>query len=90
MKDIEFRAALVERQKNLGLSYKDIQQRTQLGYNTLRRVFNNPTNCRLSSVIRVVTALGCSLDFAIEQQIADELEPDVSIEPLTQKEADEL
>ena len=90
MKDNEFKAALDKRRQSLGMSYRDIQRRTSLGYNTVRRVFTDPMNCRIGSVIRVVTAMGCYLDFTVEQHIGDELEPEVEVEPLTEKQADEL
>ncbi len=90
MKDNEFKVVLDERRRSLNMSYKDIQRRTELGYNTVRRVFSEPMNCRIGSVIRVCTAMGCFLDFTVEQHIGDELEPDVWVESLTQKEANEL
>lgn len=89
MKDNEFKDALSERRKSLRMTYRDIQSRTELGYNTVRRVFSDPMNCRIGSVVRVARAMGCFLDFTVEQHIGDEIEPDIEIESLTQKEADE-
>lgn len=90
MKDNEFKQQLSERRTALRMTFKDIQERTKLGYNTVRRVFHDPMNCRIGSVLRVVSAMGCSIDFNIEQHIGDELEPDIPVESLTQKESDEL
>lgn len=90
MKDKEFKAVLTNRRKDLGLTYRQIQNRTALGYNTVRRVFSNPFNCRIGSVLRVAVAMGCDLLFTVENKIGDELEPEVSVESLTQKDADGL
>lgn len=88
MKEDEFKQSLSKRRSDLGMTYKDIQKRTELGYSTVRKVFSDPMNCRTNSVIRVVTAMGCFIDFIIEQHMGDELEPDVPVESLTQKEVD--
>lgn len=76
MKDAEFRETLRKRRTNLGMTYKEIQRRTKLGYNTVRRVFDDPSKCRISSVILVARSMDCDLIFAIEDQIGDELEPE--------------
>lgn len=89
MKDNEFKDALCQRRADLRMTYKELQRRTELGYNTVRRVFSDPMNCRIGSVVRVARAMGCFLDFTIEQHIGDEIEPDIPIEPLTQKEVNE-
>ena len=83
MKEDEFKQLLAERRESLRMSYKDIERRTELGYNTVRRVFTDPMNCRIGSVIRVVSAMGCCLDFVIEQKIGDELEPEIPVKSLT-------
>lgn len=74
MKDAELKDTLNERRESLGLSYVDIQKCTQLGYNTVRRVFDSPFNCRLSSVLGVLRTMGCELVFSVENRIGDELE----------------
>ena len=89
MKDNEFKDALRRRRADLRMTFKEIQRRTELGYNTVRRVFEDPMNCRIGSVVRVARAMGCFLDFTVEQHIGDEIEPDIEIEPMTQKEANE-
>lgn len=82
MKNEEFKAVLTNRRKDLGLTYRQIQKRTTLGYNTVRRVFSDPFNCRIGSVLRVAVAMGCDLLFTVENKIGDELEPEI---PITQK-----
>lgn len=76
MKDIELKDTLQTRRKELGMSLRDIQSLTGLGYNTVRRVFADPFKCGLNSVIAVVRSMGCELIFAVENGIGDELEPD--------------
>jgi hypothetical protein len=90
MKDSEFKDALDKRRDDLQMTYKDIQRRTKLGYNTVRRVFVDPMKCQVGSVIRVLSSMDCSLDFTVEQRVGDEIEPDIPIQPMTQKDADEL
>ncbi len=80
MKDEEFKSVLMDRRKDLGLTYRQIQKRTALGYNTVRRVFSDPFNCRIGSVLRVVVAMGCDLLFTVENKIPDELEPEVPVQ----------
>ncbi|MHA2265913.1 MAG: hypothetical protein ACXAEN_26265 [Candidatus Thorarchaeota archaeon] len=79
MTDEEFKKQLSDRRDELQLTYTMLQKQTRLGYNTVRRVFSDPMNCRIGSVIRVVTALGCYLDFSVEDKISDELESDVPV-----------
>lgn len=79
MKDDEFKLVLTNRRKDLGLTYRQIQKRTELGYNTVRRVFTDPFNCRIGSVLRVAVAMGCDLVFTVENKIGEELEPEVPI-----------
>lgn len=76
----EFKQQLAKRRADLNVSFKVIQSRTKLGYNTVRRVFKDPMNCRIGSVIRVVSAMGCSIDFGVENRLGDELEPDIQIQ----------
>lgn len=79
MKEDEFKEILTTRRKDLGLTYRQIQSRTALGYNTVRRVFSDPFNCRIGSVLRVAIVMGCDLLFTVENKIGDELEPHVLI-----------
>lgn len=88
MQDNEFKAAIVVRRTDLRMTYRDIQNRTKLGYNTVRRVFADPFTCRISSVLAVLRSMSCDLHFTIENNIGDELEPGSPVEPLTRKEAD--
>jgi len=85
MTNEEFRVALSSRRDKLGISYREIQRRTTLGYNTVRRVFRDPMGCRTGSLLKVVRALDGDLIFTIQSHIGDELEPDVPVEPFTEK-----
>lgn len=88
MTNQEFKLALNKRRDELGISYREIQRRTELGYNTVRRVFRDPMDCRIGSVLKVVRALDGDLIFTIQSHIGDELEPDTPVEPFTQREDD--
>ncbi len=70
----EFKIALNKRIKELHMSYRDIQEHTGLGYNTVRRVFKEPMNCRIRSVLQVLQTMECELVFAVKNHIGDELE----------------
>ena len=70
----EFKRALNVRLTERNLSKSAVHRQTNLSYATIRKVFQDPMNCRISSVLSVLNVLGCSLDFAIEQRIGDELE----------------
>lgn len=70
----ELKKQLRDRQKELKLSFRDLQARTGLGYNTVRRVFDNPFQCRFQSVLIVCETMGCSVAFAVENNIADDVE----------------
>lgn len=83
MKNQELIVALDKRRYDLQITLREIQRRTDLGYNTVRRVFRDPMNCGMGSVLKVVRALGGDLIFAIQSLIGDELEPDVPVEPFT-------
>jgi len=85
MTDDQFKQSLIKRRTDLGMSYKDIQQKTKLGYNTVRRAFNEPWDCKVRSIVRICKAMGCVLDFVIEGNIGDEIEPDIEIEETTAK-----
>lgn len=86
MTNKEFKTALNARRHDLEITYREIQSRTNLGYNTVRRVFQDPMSCRIGSVLKIVRALDGDLIFTIQQHIGDELEPDVLVEPFVQKE----
>lgn len=86
MTNQEFKAALNNRRDELEITFREIQRHTYLGYNTVRRVFRDPMNCRIGSVLKVVRALDGDLIFTIQSHIGDELEPDVPVEPFTEKE----
>ena len=88
MQDNEFKDAITTRRTDLKMSYRDIQGRTKLGYNTVRRVFADPFTCRISSVLAVLRSMSCDLHFTIENHIGDELEPESPVEPLTKEQAD--
>lgn len=84
MKDAEFKIMMEKRRKDLGVAYKDIQRGTDLGYNTIRRVFQNPMHCKIGNVVKVVQAMGGDLILTIERKgMGDELEPEKPIEPIT-------
>ena len=59
MKELKF--ILNERRNSKQLTYKQIQEATNLGYNTVRRVFINPMSCRIDSVVRVGHVIGLQL-----------------------------
>ena len=69
-----FKAQLNSRRSELGITYKTIQERTGLGYNTVRRTFNDPWKSQAHTLLLVIRTLGCELVFAIEDKIGDELE----------------
>lgn len=74
MKEKELCKALDERRESLKMSFKDLQRRTGLGYNTIRRIFKQPFGVALEKVLVVHETMGCSLMFGIERDIPDEIE----------------
>lgn len=89
MTNEELTRALADRRTQLKMTLRDIQNRAGLGYNTVRRVFKDPFQCRTTSVLAVVRSMGCDLIFNIENSIGDELEPNTPVEPLTRKDVDD-
>ena len=81
MTDKELHEALVKRRNDLGMSYRDIQNRTGLGYNTVRRCFSDPFESRSTTLILVARTMGCELVFCIANSIGDELEPESPVKP---------
>lgn len=73
MTSIELRTALERRRQDLKLSYRVLQKRTGLGYNTVRRIFTDPFACGFKNVLIVCETLGCCLVFTVEHQIGDEI-----------------
>ena len=80
MTDKELHEALVKRRADLGISYRDIQNRTGLGYNTVRRCFADPFESRSATLIAILRTMGCELVFCIANSIGDELEPEPPVE----------
>lgn len=80
MTDKELHEALVKRRNDLDMSYKDIQNLTGLGYNTVRRCFADPFESRSATLILVARTMGCELVFCVANSIGDELEPEAPAE----------
>ena len=74
MTSIELRTALERRRQELGMSYRDIQRRTTLGYNTVRRAFTNPFTVHFKNILMICETMACTLLFSIENQMPDEIE----------------
>ena len=74
MKQDEFKQALSTRREELGLSYAEIQRTTQLGYNTVRRVFRDPMHCQTISLMKVMTAMGGEMIFSVDKGVGDDIE----------------
>jgi hypothetical protein len=84
MNDIEFKQAINDRRMALKMSLREVQRKTGLGYNTIRRLFDNPMLCKMGSVIRVASVLGCCFDFVVENRIGTEIESDIPLQPMKQ------
>lgn len=89
MNNQSLKQALDKRRSDLGMTYKNLQARTELGYNTVRRVFEDPKQCRVESLVRVARAMGCELIFTVRDKIGDELAPEVPVEPIDEQESEE-
>lgn len=95
MKEIDLRTALERRRQQLELTFRELQKKTKLGYNTVRRVFKTPFEVRFRSILTVCEAMGCGLGFSIENQIPDDIEsgtqppPEEVIEDLKNRESTE-
>lgn len=74
MTNTELRTALERRRQDLRMSYREIQKRTSVGYNTVRRVFKDPFSVGFKTVLMVCETLGCTLMFSIENLIPDDIE----------------
>jgi transcriptional regulator with XRE-family HTH domain len=61
MTEEEFNQALRTRRIVLKMTYRDIHRQTGLGYNTVRRIFQDPINSGICSLIRVAEVLNCKL-----------------------------
>lgn len=73
MTEKEFQQALDVRRKTLKMSYRDIQRQTGLGYNTVRRIFKDPMNSGIFSVIKVARLLKCKLTLVITDGAGDSI-----------------
>ena len=88
MENTELRTSLETRRRDLNLSYKDIKQRTQLGYNTVRRAFKDPFAVNFKTVLMICETMGCTLMMAVENKIPDEIES--GTQPSPEKVIEEL